>query len=233
MKQFTVVMEDHLEIPRLRLVGLTIVINILAVGLLTYAPWSDWKTGLALNLFDNLLLLSFVARHKDLVLARFIIFGLAVGFAELAADAWLVNFTKTLDYAIGGGPMLWRSPVWMPIAWEIVTVQFGVVGLWLWQQFGRRGLAGIGILGAINIPYYEEMARRINWWTYHDCRMISYTPYYIILGEFGIAVLLAILARPVMRGHWATAILAGAAGGAGIFICYAIAYGITDGIIPR
>lgn len=34
----------------------------------------------------------------------------------------------------------------------------------------------IGILGAINIAGYEEMARRINWWTYHDCRMLSYTP---------------------------------------------------------
>ncbi len=31
----------------------------------------------------------------------------------------------------------------------------------------------IGLLGAINIPFYEEMARRIHWWQYNGCRMIS------------------------------------------------------------
>lgn len=218
---------------RLSVVGATIVINIAAVALLTFAPWSDWKTGLALNLFDNLLLLAFIVKHRDQLLARFLVFGLAVGFTELAADAWLVDYTKTLDYSIGGGPMLWRSPIWMPFAWEIVAVQFGVVGLWLWQRFGSRGLATIGLLGAINIPYYEEMARRINWWQYADCRMLSYTPYYIILGEFGIAVLLAVLAKRLAQGTWMTALLAGIAGGVGIFICYAVGYGLTDGLIPR
>jgi len=218
---------------RLYIVVVTIVINIVAVALLTFAPWSDWKTGVALNLVDNLLLLGYVAMHRDARLARFMVFGLAVGFTELAADAWLVDYTRTLDYSIGGGPILWRSPLWMPFAWEIVAVQFGCVGLWLWQRFSGWGLATIGFLGAINIPYYEEMARRINWWEYRDCRMISYTPYYIILGELGIAILLAILAKRLVRGNWTTALWAGAAGGAGIFVCYAIAYGLTDGLIPR
>jgi len=217
----------------LRIVVATIVINIVAVALLTFAPWSDWKTGVALNLVDNLLLLGYVAMHRDILLARFMVFGLTVGFTELAADAWLVDYTRTLDYSVGGGPILWRSPMWMPFAWEVVAVQFGCVGLWLWQRFNGWGLATIGLLGALNIPYYEEMARRINWWQYSNCRMISYTPYYIILGELGIAILLAILAKRLIRGNWATALWAGAAGGAGIFVCYAIAYGITDGLIPR
>ena len=56
---------------------------------------------------------------------------------ELAADAWLVDYTRTLDYSIGGGPMLWRSPIWMPLAWEVVTVQFGYVGLRLWERSWR------------------------------------------------------------------------------------------------
>jgi hypothetical protein len=95
----------------------------------------------------------------------------------------------------------------MPIAREIAAVQFGCVGLWLWNRFEGRGLAAIGVLGAINIPYYEEMARRINWWQYRDCRMPSYTPYYIILSEFGIAVLLTILAKRLVQGNWTTALL--------------------------
>ena len=44
-----------------------------------------------------------------------------------------------------------------------------------------------------------------------------------ILGEFGIAILLAILAKRLRQGNWTTALLAGVAGGVGIFVCYAIA----------
>jgi hypothetical protein len=218
---------------RLTTILITIAINIVGVALLSFAPWSDWKTGVALNMIDNALLLGFVAWRRDILLARFIVFGLAVGFSELAADAWLVDYTKTLDYSIGGGPTLGRSPLWMPFAWEVVAVQFAYLGLWLWNRFGGRGLLAIGVLGAINIPYYEEMARRINWWQYGNCRMLSYTPYFIILGEFGIAITLALLARHVAEGGWRNAILAGLAGGAGIFVCYAVAYGITDGFTVR
>lgn len=226
-------MKDQHAHGRMIIVLATIVINICAVALLTFMPWSDWRTGLALNLFDNLLLLGFVLRHRDIILGRLLLFGLTVGFAELAADAWLVDHTRTLDYSIGGGPMLWRSPIWMPLAWEIVGVQFGYVGLWLWRRFDRWGLIAIGLLGAINIPYYEEMARRINWWEYSKCRMLSNTPYYIILGEFGIAILLAILAKRVVQGSLINTVWLGLAGGAGIFICYAVAYGLTDGSIPH
>jgi hypothetical protein len=89
----------------------------------------------------------------------------------------------------------------------------------------------IGLLGAINIPFYEEMARRIHWWQYspESVRgMISYTPWYIIVGEFGIALSFALLACMLRRGSWRDAILAGSIGGASIFVCYAAAFLITD-----
>lgn len=224
---------DPLESRRLRVVLATIVVNVAAVALLTFAPWSDWKTGLALNLFDNALLIGFVVLYRDALLARLIMFGLATGLAELAADAWLVGHTRTLDYSIGGGPMWWRSPVWMPLAWEIVAVQFACLGLWLRDRFGGAGLAAIGVLGAINIPYYEEMAKRIHWWQYSGCRMISNTPHYIILGEFGIAIALTLLAKSLRHGSAAKTLWLGAAGGAAIFICYALAYGLTDAFHRR
>jgi len=69
----------------------------------------------------------------------------------------------TLDYCIGGGPMIWRSPFWMPLAWEVMARQFGYIGLRLWEHFAKGGLLMIGLLGAVNIPFYEEMARRIHW----------------------------------------------------------------------
>jgi hypothetical protein len=90
----------------------------------------------------------------------------------------------------------------------------------------------IGLLGAINIPFYEEMARRIHWWQYNGCRMVSFTPWYIILGEFGIAIVLTLLARTLRRGSWRVAILAGIAGGLLIFVCYAAAFFISDRLIP-
>ena len=209
----------------------TVVINIVAVALLALTRWSDWKTGLALNLLDNFLLLSFVFLRRDMLIARLMVFGLAVGFAELPADAWLVLHTHTLNYSIGGGPMLWCSPAWMPLAWEVVAVQFGYLGLRLWERFGGFGLLLIGGLGAVNIPYYEEMARRIHWWTYNGCRMISFTPYYIVLGEAGIAMALALLAVQLRRGTWKKAAIAGLVGGLAIFICYALAYLVTDGLV--
>ena len=127
--------------------------------------------------------------------------------------------------------MIWRSPLWMPLAWEVVTVQFGYIGLRLWERFGKVGLLMIGLLGAINIPFYEEMARRIHWWQYsaESVRgMISFTPWYIILGEFGIAIALALLAGILRRGSWRQAVMAGIGGGLSIFLCYALAFWITD-----
>jgi hypothetical protein len=221
---------DPLDRARLCVILATVFINILAVALLVFAPWSNWRTGLALNLLDNLILLGFVFLRYDKLIARLMIFGLTVGFAELPADAWLVQHTRTLDYSVGGGPMLWCSPVWMPLAWQIVAVQFGYLGVRLRERFGGWGLLTIGTLGALNIPYYEEMARRIHWWTYSGCRMISFTPYYIVLGEFGIAIALALLATKLRRGSWRTAVLTGLTGGLAIFICYALAFLVTDGL---
>src|SRR5215471_2767948 len=223
--------DQSLERERLLVVIATIVINVVAVSLLTFVPWSDWRTGAALNVVDNCLLIGFVILKRDALLARFLLFGIVVGLTELAADAWLVDYTRTLDYSIGGGPMIWRSPLWMPLAWEVVAVQFGYVGLRLWERFGRIGLLMIGLLGAINIPFYEEMARRIHWWKYSGCKMILFTPWYIILGEFGIAVAFALLARTVRRSSWRGAVVAGIVGGASIFVCYALAFLVTDRLV--
>jgi tetratricopeptide (TPR) repeat protein len=114
------------ERGRLCVVIATIVINVIAVSLLTFAPWSDWRTGAALNFVDNCLLVGFVVVRRDALLARFLLFGVVVGLTELAADAWLVDYTRTHDYSIGGGPMIWRSPLWMPLAWEAALLRANI-----------------------------------------------------------------------------------------------------------
>src|SRR5207247_8804008 len=102
--------EISLERGRLWIVLVTIVINVVAVSLLTLAPWSDWRTGAALNIVDNCLLVGFAVVRRDALLARFLLFGIAVGLAELPADAWLVDSTRTIDYSLGGGRLICRPP---------------------------------------------------------------------------------------------------------------------------
>jgi len=87
----------------------------------------------------------------------------------------------------------------------------------------QTGLVMIGLLGAINIPFYEEMARRIHWWEYSGCKMISFTPWYIILGEFGIAVAFAWLARMLRRSSWAAPVAVG------IVVDYRYLFGLRSG----
>ena len=210
----------------------TVAINIVAVTVFAFLPGSDWRTGLGLNLLDNALLIGFALRYRDRLMAHLLAFGLVVGFVELPADAWLVDVTRTLDYSVGGGPMLWRSPVWMPLAWEIVAVQFGYIGLRLLEWRGAAGLLLAGALGAINIPFYEEMARLTHWWRYEHCRMLLHTPYYIILGELLIAAGFAVAAKFLRRERWITTLGCGLWAGAAIYVAYVAAYFLTDGV-PR
>ena len=53
------------------------------------------------------------------------------------------------------------------------------------------------------------------------------------LEEFGVAILLTLLAKKMPRGTWTTAVQAEVAGGEGIFVCCAFAYTLTDGLVPQ
>lgn len=218
---------------RLRIILFTIFFNIAAVIFFANVPWSDWRTGMLLNLLDNAILLGYLLLKRDRTMLHLFVFSIILGFTELFADAWLVDVTHTLDYSIGGGPMIWRSPLWMPFAWEIVAIQFAVLGRWFMDEFKGLGLALTGIVGAINIPFYEEMALKTKWWTYNKCRMFLHTPYYIILGEFLIVVCITLLARKLDRQHWSQTILAGWLAGLAIFFCYAVAFRISENFLPR
>src|SRR6267142_5026149 len=94
---FTNTHDTARERGRLCVVIATIVINVIAVSLLTFAPWSDWRTGAALNIVDNCLIVGFIVVRRDALLARFLLFGVVIGLTDLAADA--VDYTRTLDYS--------------------------------------------------------------------------------------------------------------------------------------
>ena len=218
----------RLNSSRLKVVVATIFLNVFAVIIFAQFPWSDWRTGMALNLLDNMILIAYAVSRRDRLMGHLVLFGLALGFSELLADAWLVDSTRTLDYSIGGGPMIWRSPLWMPFAWEVVAVQFAVLGMWLQDKWKAPGLLLAGVIGAINIPFYEEMALKTHWWSYSNCPMFLHTPYYIILGEFLIVLGIVFLARKIKPLHVGLTIFNGILGGLCIFASYALAFWIFN-----
>ena len=228
--------ENHssdLSPERLKVVLFTIFLNIAAVIVLAKVPWSDWRTGMGLNLIDNTILITYALLRRDRLMVHLLLFGLALGFTELLADAWLVDFTRTLDYSIGGGPFVWRSPLWMPFAWEVVAVQFAVLGAWLTDKFKALGLFLTGLIGAVNIPFYEEMALKTQWWAYHNCRMFLNTPYYIILGEFLIVIGIVILSRKLSKQSIKVTVASGVLGGLTIFASYALAFWIFEILMKK
>jgi hypothetical protein len=129
----------------------------------------------------------YAAWFRDAIIVRWLIFGVASGFAELATDAWIVG-TGTLEYPTGE-PMLWRSPTYMPFAWVVVLSQIGGIGDWL---RGKMPLLPASVATAavsgINIPIYEHIAKDANWWVYLNTPMIGNAPYYIIAAEFLLAL---------------------------------------------
>jgi len=226
--------DDPLERARLRTVLATIALSLVTVTVLRDRPWSDGRTAAALSVASLGVFGAHVTFHRDRVMARLLVFGLCFGVVELAADALCVRYTRTLDYSVAHSPMLGLSPLWMPLAWATVAVQIGYVGTRLMARLGReRGLALTALLGAVNIPFYEEMAFHAHWWRYQNCRLLGHTPVYIIAAELIIGLALAPLAAWAMRGGatWRDAGLAGLAGGLSTIWGGLIGYGLVERVL--
>lgn len=57
--------DRYLERGRLAMVLATLAINVPAVSLLVFIAWYDWRTGAALDLIDNCLLIGFSVLPRD------------------------------------------------------------------------------------------------------------------------------------------------------------------------
>jgi len=229
-----VTIEADRESTRLRTVLATAALSILTVLLLRDRPWSDGRTALALNGVSIALFLAHVAYYRDAVLARLLVFGLGLGAVELTADALCIRYTRTLDYSVAHSPLLGLSPFWMPTAWMVVSAQIGFLGRGLMRRFGTiRGVALTALLGAVNIPFYEEMAYHAHWWRYGNCRMLGHTPLYIIVAELLIGLTLGPLAAWAMRAGatWRDAAGAGLIGGLGTIWGGLIGYGLVERVL--
>jgi len=166
--------------------------------------------------------------YRDQLFARLLLFGIAVGFAELVSDHHAVVVTQTLVYAEGGGRIL-ASPIYMPFSWCVLMVQLGYLTWWMTQRWGYAlALIVIAVLGGINIPTYEWFAYHADFWFYKDALMLGeVTPYFVILGEvFLVTALPGILRLMARVPMWAVP-LVGILQGAWIYLSTRLAYALV------
>ncbi|MFN2203916.1 MAG: DUF6989 domain-containing protein [Caldilineaceae bacterium] len=168
----------------------------------------------------------YIIRAGDRLLAKFLYFGLVAGFVELLADAWLISSTKTLYYEFGE-PLLIESPVYMPVAWAVILVQIGYIGYFIHLRWGLlRATLLTGLLGGAIIPVYEYCAKGAGWWLYEDTHRMIFgaTPYYIVLGEFLLALALPALLVAVKQREFYWTLPLGTVMGLWIWISYFVAF---------
>lgn len=166
-----------------------------------------------------LLVLGLRARWRPIVW-RLLALMLTAGVLELATDAAGERVARSLLYP-PAEPSLWLSPAYMPLSWMIVLAQLGYLA---WRVDGITGsrlprVVAMGVLavaGALDIPFYEQMAYAAGWWRYRPTSlMVGHTPLYVVLFEALLAVALPwlvwrlprlswrhVLARGVLLGGW-------------------------------
>lgn len=163
-------------------------------------PRSDGRTAIALVLLNLALLGGYTRWSKDRALGTLLGATGVFGGTELLADFLCVRCTGTLDYSPAHSTLLLASPWWMPLLWLVVAVQFGVVGDAAIQRFGFvRGVGLAGLLGALLIPLYEQLAWDANWWRYRHCLLIGHVPVYIVATEAIIGAGLSTLGYGTLR----------------------------------
>lgn len=121
----------------------------------------------------------------DRTVRKLFVLGTVAGIVELGVDWFLVEVTGTLVYP-ASAPMLLSSPVYMPLAWAIVTTQLGYVGYRLDEVYGWTAASiAPAVLAMGLIGVYETGARIAGIWEYVGAPllMVGNAPLFIVLGE--------------------------------------------------
>jgi len=145
------------------------------------------------------------------ILVRLLIVGIVAGICELFTDASGHYIVGSLTYP-ANEPFLWASPLYMPLSWLVVITQLGYLAWRLQGIYGYRiSVPLAGLIGALNIPFYEEMAYRAGWWHYAPVRLLWHTPLYVLLFEGLVVAALPLLLDGLERRQWKQGIAVGIA----------------------
>jgi hypothetical protein len=211
-------------------IGVLLFVNISA-SLIPSTKW--WKSAVFAVALNLSLYAAYTARYRDWKLLRWLVVVVVAGFVELVADWWLVmragpilDGVQTGNLIYGEMPKIWKSPAYMPLAWAGVLVQIMALGVWLRGRLGMvKATLITALIGGINIPVYEMIARWAEWWIYvHVPMAVKNAPWYIIVGEFLCCLPLVWIGVRAERARVDRLILLGVLAGAGIFVAYWVAF---------
>ena len=213
---------------KIGLFDLSIAIVILIDFILTYidsvTKW--WYVGFV-ELFLSFLLLTLVisVRRMRPLLGRLMLAGLIAGICELFTDASGQQVVHSLVYPPGEWT-IWASPIYMPLTWMVTLTYLGYLSWRLQAILGWR-LATLlcGLVGAIEIPLFEEMSYYGGWWRYAPVHlMVGHTPLYVSLFEGLVVAALPMLFSRIERRSWLEVVVLGIVIGAWIAIAALVAW---------
>lgn len=137
----------------------------------------------------------------DSRIRHLMIVGTIAGFLELFGDWFLVHGAGSLRYP-GGYPFLLASPAYMPLAWALLVVFLGYLGLRLREEVGPAAASiGPAIFALVAESGFESLASRGGGWTYEAAPLgwIGHAPLFILIAE---ALMFATVAHWVERDWW-------------------------------
>jgi hypothetical protein len=163
-----------------------------------------WYVGFV-ELFLSFLLLTLLIRMRSVrpLLGRLMLAGLIAGIFELFTDASGQQVVHSLIYPPGEWT-IWASPIYMPLTWMVTLTYLGYLS-WRLRALLDWRMATLlcGLIGAIEIPLFEEMSYYGGWWRYAPVHLMTgHTPLYVSLFEGLVVAALPFLFYRIERRSW-------------------------------
>jgi hypothetical protein len=170
-----------------------------------------WYVGF-IDLFLSALLLILVISRRMVrpLLGRLMMAGLVAGICELFTDASGQHIVHSLIYP-ARELTIWTSPIYMPLSWLVTLTYLGYISWRLRALLGWRiAILLCGLLGAIDIPFFEEISYYGGWWRYVPTHlMLGHTPAYVALFEGLVVAALPLLFDRLERRSWIETVVLG------------------------
>ena len=134
------------------------------------------------------------------LLWRLMLVGFIAGICELFTDASGQFVVHSLIYP-RGELTIWTSPLYMPLSWLVTLTYLGYISWRFRALLGWRiAIVLCGLIGAIDIPVFEEISYYGGWWRYVPTHfMFGHTPVYVALFEGLVVAALPLLFHRLER----------------------------------